>query len=504
MPLIPTNTEYLARDFASLRERAFNIVKQVFPEWSDTSVANFGNMLVELMCDIGDSLSFYQDAQARESRLSDAVLRVNMLKIAYMLGYTPKAASAASAVVQITLDRVPTDNISFPTSFRVRTADITNSVEFRPVLPISIAKGTDPAIILTEVVNSTIATDTLQSNNLADQRYTMTSTPFVDSSEVVTAGGLVYTRVETFLNSSSTDRHYTIRVDNQDRAIITFGNGTSGTVPVGEIAVTYEVGGGPSGNVEAGTLSQPTTFTVTGDTGQTYTLQVTNPDPATGGAARESVEQIRERAPLSARRLAGVTVTLDQYESRAQDVAGVVRAAAASSDQVVGIPENTVRLYIVPTGGGVASPSLKAAVLTQVTETYPGTPTINVSIEDPIYVNVDITASVVLEPGANKAAVRAAIETGLQAYFAISQVDGATNRNVKFGFQYGQEFNGDASIPRSDLLNIVIDAPGVRKLGENASDLLVNNQSQDLDLNAFDFPLLGTVSLRDDVTGDFF
>lgn len=504
MALIPENTEYLAKDFASLRERAFRIVRSVFPAWTDTSVANFGNLLVELACDIGDSLSFYQDAQARESRLSDATLRVNILKIAYMLGYTPKAASAATVVTQVSLDRIPEDNVNFPSSFRVRTADITNPVEFRPLLPIAFAKNQDPATVLVEMVNSTVATDTIQSNTLADQRYTLRSSPFVDSSEIVTASGRVFTRVETFLSSGPTDNHYTLRVDNDDRAIITFGNGASGAIPTGEIVITYEVGGGSVGNVEAGTLTQASTFSVTGDTGKTYTVTITNPTPATGGSPRESVEQIRQQAPLAARAISPITVTRDQYTIRSEQVAGVVRAAVATSDQVPGIPENTAQIYIVPTGGGVASTTLKNTVLKQVTETYPGTPTITVLVQDPIYVPVEVYASVVLESGASPAAVRASMEASLRNYFNVTNPDGTKNQRVRFGFEYGQEFNGDSSIPRSDILNIVIDTPGVRKLGEDQGDFLLNNLSRDLDLNAFDFPTFGNLVLRDDTTGVLF
>ena len=59
----------------SLRLRLRNLVRSVFPEWTDFNVASFGNILVELYAFVGDVLAYYQDNQARESRIATATQR---------------------------------------------------------------------------------------------------------------------------------------------------------------------------------------------------------------------------------------------------------------------------------------------------------------------------------------------------------------------------------------------------------------------------------------------
>jgi len=44
----------------------------VFPEWSDFSVAGFGNILLEMYSFVGDVFTHYLYGQARESRLFDS------------------------------------------------------------------------------------------------------------------------------------------------------------------------------------------------------------------------------------------------------------------------------------------------------------------------------------------------------------------------------------------------------------------------------------------------
>lgn len=78
MGLLVQATDYTDKDFDSLRLRLQSLVRSVFPAWSDFNVADFGNILLELYAFAGDALTFYQDNQARESRLLTATQRKNL------------------------------------------------------------------------------------------------------------------------------------------------------------------------------------------------------------------------------------------------------------------------------------------------------------------------------------------------------------------------------------------------------------------------------------------
>lgn len=503
MTTIPQNLTYTDKDFSSLRARLFNAIRSVFPDWTDTSVANFGNILVELFASVGDVVLFYQDSQAKESRLSDATLRKSVLALSRMLGYNPHGASAATAEVLVSVSRIPLFDIVLPDSLRVLTADVTDPVSFRFGLSTTIPAGSDPAQVLATMINSEEAADTFVSTDLPNQEIKLTSGPFVDGTEILTADGLLLERVDSLFGSSSDDLHYTLRVENDDKARIRFGNGVSGAKPTGDIQVDYEVGGGSAGNVEAGTIKRPNVSTVLDTQGGSYTLTVINNDKASGGLNRETLAQIKQRAPLSAR-LTNRTVALEDYEIGAEEVPGVARALMATADQAPGIPENRGKLFVVPEDGGTPTQFLKDEVLRQVTVTRPNTITFQLEVLDAIYLTVDIQAVVFLDAGFTEETARTNIEASLTSFFAIRNADGTINEDIKFGLQYKVDPGDLPEIPLSDITNAVRDTAGVRKMGDNASDFLANGVHSDVAIGNFDLPILGTITLRNGTTGDLF
>ena len=68
MAILPPSVDYTDKDFDALRERLIALVASAFPDWSDFSVASFGNLLLEMYAFVGDVITYYLDAQARESR----------------------------------------------------------------------------------------------------------------------------------------------------------------------------------------------------------------------------------------------------------------------------------------------------------------------------------------------------------------------------------------------------------------------------------------------------
>lgn len=114
MAILPPSVDYTDKDFDALRARLIALVRSVFPDWSDFSVATFGNVLLEMYAFVGDVVTFYLDAQARESRLVTATQRKNVIALARMLGYRLHGARAATAEVEFTVARTPTADVTIP------------------------------------------------------------------------------------------------------------------------------------------------------------------------------------------------------------------------------------------------------------------------------------------------------------------------------------------------------------------------------------------------------
>ncbi|MCG8420497.1 MAG: baseplate J/gp47 family protein, partial [Proteobacteria bacterium] len=235
--------------------------------------------------------------------------------------------------------------------------------------------------------------------------------------------------------------------------------------------------------------------------GNPVQVSVTNPNPAAGGTPRESLASAKVRAPASLRTL-NRTVSREDYENNARTVPGVARALMLTSNEDPTIGENSGILFVIPRGGGAPSQALKDAVLNQVTVVFPNTLTFVVSVQDPVFCPIDVQARVFLRPGVRADAVAAAIESALVDFFAVSLADGTPNPQVDFGFAVKDaQGNPAGEVAWSTLHALVAGLPGVRKLGDQDPDFLLNGRSDDVPLANREFPKLGAVTLINGDTG---
>lgn len=498
--LIPQQADYTDKDFDSVLLRLQNLVRSAFPEWTDFSVANFGNLLLQLYAFVADLLFYYMDSQARESRITTAVQRKNLLALAKLLGYKPKGAQAATATETFTLAAPPVGNVTIPAGYLVRTADVTDPVAFQLLSAVIIAAASDPPTANGTVENSQSEVELFEATGQGNQQCPLPFTPYIDNTALPSAGNGSFTQVDNFLSSGPSDRHFVVVVDQNDKATVVFGNGVNGALPTGTITIPYKTGGGSLGNVDKNTLVK-SDGGLTDQFGNPVRLTVTNPAQASGGVDRETVAEIRQNAPASLR-VVNRTVSREDFVINARRVAGVARALMLTSDEDPGVEENTGLLYVVPAGGGAPSEILKAAVKTMVTVTYPSTLTFKVDVRDPVYQTVNVSTIVYLAKDATAATVRAQIRAALRDFFAISLSDGSPNPAIGFGADF-LDANGQPTgeIVWSDVFNAIRDVPKVRKVDDGPDGLLLNGERQSLAITTRQFPVLGTVTIVNGDTG---
>ena len=93
---------YIGKDFATLKQNLIDYTKTYFPNtYSDFNEASPGMVFVEQAAAIGDILAFYQDAQLKESMLSHATERKNVVALAQSMGYKPKVTSPAVTTLTV-------------------------------------------------------------------------------------------------------------------------------------------------------------------------------------------------------------------------------------------------------------------------------------------------------------------------------------------------------------------------------------------------------------------
>ena len=496
MTLLSASVDYTDRDFDSLRKRLIALLKSVFPDWSDFDVAGFGNILLEMFCFVGDVLTFYQDAQARESRLVSATQRKNVIALARMLGYTLPGAAAATADVDFSLAASPAADVTIPKGTIVRTQEVTEPVEFQLLAALTIQAGASPAKATGTVEHSESHTQLFEATGQKDQQVVLEYTPYLDSSATVKAGGVDYAEATSFRDSKANDRHFVVLVDDSDRGTVRFGDGKNGAIPSGTITVTYKTGGGKKGIVDAGKIAV-VEGSFTDAHGTPVQLSVTNSKASSGGQDRQSIAQARVLAPAALRTL-NRTVSREDFEVTARKVTGVARALMLASNETPTINENSGILFVVPAGGGMPSTALKVQVQQQVTTTFPCTLTFFVSAQAPVYRTIDVQATVYLRQGQQAATVKAAVQKALKACFAVSLPAVTPTPHVDCGFTVkdaaGQPAGDGAG---HDVLDVAADVAGVRKV----TGFALNGQDQDVKLKIEEFPARGSVSLSNGDTG---
>ncbi|MEV0603453.1 putative baseplate assembly protein [Streptomyces sp. NPDC050315] len=135
------------------------------------------------------------------------------------------------------------------------------------------------------------------------------------------------------LDSGPRDRHFVGELEDDGRIALRFGDGRYGARPEpgSRLTLHYRLGGGTAGNVGAEAINHLVLSrdAAESDGGDPMPVAgVRNPLPAIGGAAPESVEQVRQLAPLDLKRTRRRAVTAADYAELASALPGVQRAAA--------------------------------------------------------------------------------------------------------------------------------------------------------------------------------
>ena len=102
---IPSNINYTSKDFSTIKADLIEYTKAYFPDtYKDFNETSPGMMLIELASYVGDVLSYYIDYNYKESILTTATERKNVLRLAEFLGYRTTPTTPAMVKLKITHD----------------------------------------------------------------------------------------------------------------------------------------------------------------------------------------------------------------------------------------------------------------------------------------------------------------------------------------------------------------------------------------------------------------
>ena len=434
--------DYMSRDYDSFVKAMREQIPLKLPEWTDYgSEADFGNVLLELFAHMGDILSYYQDRVANESFLGTAQQRRSIIHHLRLIGYRLATAAPASASLSIRFPEACNDLIVL----RRGDAFATKSLKDRPSVRFEYTgedfnidcsilqvktdsdnkKYKEQVIIVEE--GRLIKEDILGiSTGLPNQRFPLSYSKLILRSlsaqsqarqDIVLLnelGAIIqpWSLQESLAFSREEQLDYTIEIDENDQAVVVFGDGVFGAIPpVGAIIkAEYRVGGGLGGNVPEKSLTTIVDAPVLALTG----AKVNNPTAATGGADREDINRAVQHAPKVFRSLKRA-VTAEDYEALALDYNGVGKVRAEASGW------NTVTLYVAPQGGGKVSDLLKANLLTYFEDKRPLSTL--VEIDDVDYVTIYVSAKINVKSYYSKSDVSEQVAVAAGKLLAFVNVD---------------------------------------------------------------------------------
>ena len=404
--------DYMARDYDSLLQSMRALIPDKLPEWKEyESEADFGNVLLQLFAHMGDILSYYQDRVANESFLSTAQTRSSIIDHLKLIGY--RLSTAAPASTTLTLSVPGTCNeivtISKGDAFATKSRKDKPSVHFEYTREESLTIDCSTISVNPETNKKYYEGISVEEGRLVKEEILGASDGTSNQRFLLTHPGLIlrslgggqeinrdiilitelgetiedWTLQEALSFSRENQNDFVIEIDDKDQATVIFGDGAFGAVPPSGsvIKATYRVGGGSHGNVVSDSIQ-----TIV-DASQLALLgaKVTNPDSATGGAERESIEHAVMHAPSVFRSLKRA-VTTDDYKALALDFKGVGKVRAEATNW------NTVTLFIAPEGGGYVSDVLRANLLACFEDKRPISTIIE--IENVDYVKIYVTAEI--------------------------------------------------------------------------------------------------------------
>ena len=100
--------DYLARDFASLRQALLDRLSLTLPNWTETHLPDTGIALVEVLAYAGDLLNYRLDADGTEAYLGTARLRTSVRRHARLVDYLMHDGCAARAYICLTVSAAAT------------------------------------------------------------------------------------------------------------------------------------------------------------------------------------------------------------------------------------------------------------------------------------------------------------------------------------------------------------------------------------------------------------
>ena len=436
--------------------------------------------LLRILAEHFDIQALITNAIGNESSLEHAVTRESVRQLLRLIGYELGEATPAQGTFLFTVKASATAS----STYTINKGAKIHTKGTQTALPLIFETDADIIVAQSTTTKTGTATEgeTITNEIIGNpdgtvfQKFKLARKKIIIASSSITIGVDTWVEVTKFVGQTPTAKVYRVVINEDETASIQFGNGvsgddnTAGLIPplgVDDILITYRVGGGVKGN---GVTVDQLGDNIPGDV-----LSVANSIAPTGGADRELLRDAKGSGPVVAT-TQDLAVTIEGFEAVAKAYGGISRTNANANFYGPG----TVKVQIIPTGGGLPTTTLKDNVKTYV-QNRTHLNAIDVRVEDPVFVTVGVTATIFRDSGTVYATISAAITAALTEYLDETNSDWWT-------------WGGD--VFTSALTNIIINGTPTNAVS-GVDHITLTVPAADVTVDADEIAKLGTISLAD-------
>jgi hypothetical protein len=461
--------DYVTKDYEGFKQLMIDSIPALCPEWTDLSDHDQGIVLLKLLSQGLDVLAYYQDKAVNENLLPTAKTRKAVITLCRSLGYELSGQEPSQIKIIV---KKQAQFLNEPLELLAGTVVSTNPDLGKPILfevdkTLTIPAGATGIekdingdyIYYTTVTHGVTKTDLLGkgTGGAGLEIFFNNESILLDTVSLWTTEYNVirtWTRVEDFLSSTASDRHYVLVNDEMGRTYAKFGDGVNGFKPPSEAPInsSYRVGGGIVGNVPIGSINRLY------KSENVLIEYLTNPEnPIVYGRNAESTERAKMLAPKLFR-ANDRAVTSEDFEALASKYSGVLKAKCVEPFSQY----DDIDLYIAVNGYTAPTTALKAELKAYLEKkSISGT---IVNVKDGLFRTFDITVNATVYSTYSNEAVKALIEKKLQATLSTD--------NFEFGEKLNKSVVNSAikSINGVDDIDIVI--PNASSIVPASNELL--------------------------------
>ena len=440
--------------FNQVNALEFNQIKAQIKDYlrsqSQFSDYDFEGSSLTVLLDILSYNTYYTAVNANlavnEGFMETAVLRENVVKLAKMLGYTPKSARSAQSVINISVQTAfpypKTITLNAGLVLNFTGLDNNNFVFSVPVDQVASVDSTSGIASFTNLVvyEGLFLIDTFVRNINERQRFILTN-PSADTSDSmrveVTSGTVTerYLQATDITKIDGTSKVFFLEESEQGRPEILFGDGTIGKALLDGDVVTVKYStssGSPANGLK--TFTNIATFKDDQANSVTSGITVSIVSYPDGGAIAETTESIKFSAPKFYSAF-GRAVSTRDYEAIIPQIYPNVGSISCYGGEEAEPPEyGKVFLAIKPKNADKLSLSEKNVILKKLRE-Y-SVAAIQPSIIDPSILYIDIDSFVYYNPNITRK-VASEVKTSVFSALTVLNASGEFN---KFGgkFKYSK------------------------------------------------------------------